>query len=149
MFDWESKVSWAAFKAGKTFVRMWDKEVCQEFLECCDKRGIKWQDGKKATEHNPFKTNLEYALEIGVENGGLFVRYAMFNTGFNSQAKSKDFKEVELKNLRKDDGRLKVRNIITDEIFTFVQYVGDGFILAYNEKGDFTILYMHDVTVIT
>lgn len=150
MIDWESKTSWATFKAGKSFVRIWDKEVCQEFLECCDKRGIKWQDGKKATEYNPFKTNLEYALEIGVENGGLFfVRYAMFNTGFNSQEKSKDFREVELKNLRKDDGRIKVKKDGTEQIYTFVQYVEDGKALVYGENGRFWMLNLYELKVIT
>ena len=49
----------------------------------------------------------------------------------------------------KKDDRLKVRNDKTGEIFTFVQYAGDGFIFAYDDMGHFKILYMHDVTVIT
>lgn len=38
---------------------------------------------------------------------------------------------------------------VSGEIYTFVQYAGDGFIFAYDDMGHFKILYMHDVTVIT
>lgn len=48
----------------------------------------------------------------------------------------------------KKDDRLKVREIRTGEIFTFVEYVDNSRILVYNKDGCFKILYMHDVTVI-
>lgn len=147
MIDWENKVNWAAFKAGKISVRVCDKEVCQEFLECCDKRGIKWQDGKKATEFNPFKTDfeIEFTLEIVVEKGGMSVRYATL--GGLSKSKQEPG-EVKLKNLRKDDGRLKVRKNTTGEIFTFVEYADDGKVLVYDKNGAFLLLYFYEVKVI-
>lgn len=149
MVDWENKVNWAAFKDGKFFVRAWDKEVCQEFLECCDKRGIKWQDGKKATEYNPFEveSGLVYALEFFVEKDGLSLRYEEFNTGLCENKQKPG--EIKLKNLRKDDGRLKVRKDTTGEIFTFVEYADDGKVLVYDKNGAFLLLYFYEVKVIT
>ena len=48
----------------------------------------------------------------------------------------------------KKDDRLKVREIRTGEIFTFVEYVDNSRILVYDKNGCFKTLYMYDVVVI-
>lgn len=44
--------------------------------------------------------------------------------------------------------RLQVKSVTTGEIFTFVQYIGDGMALFYNENGNFIILDLRDTKVI-
>lgn len=44
--------------------------------------------------------------------------------------------------------RLQVKSVATGTTFTFVQYIGDGMALFYNENGNFIILDLRDTKVI-
>lgn len=49
---------------------------------------------------------------------------------------------------KKDDGRLKVKDKSTGEIFTFLQYIGENRVLAYDENGNFWVLNLYGLQVI-
>lgn len=48
----------------------------------------------------------------------------------------------------KKDDRLKVRDKTTGEIFTFLQYIQESRVLAYDENGNFWVLNLYGLQVI-